>query len=104
MDEHRWMDLAIEAGQLHEAMASRAPIEQAKGVLMGRRGCDAATAFAMLRQASMDHNVKVTSVTAALLRLVVGEDGADPAADAAARALLAQPVGIRDEGPADATA
>src|SRR3954453_1094055 len=44
--------------QLREAIASRAVIEQAKGVLMGREGSDAAAAFDQLRTWSQTRNIK----------------------------------------------
>ncbi|MFA9446069.1 ANTAR domain-containing protein [Egicoccus sp. AB-alg6-2] len=49
-------------GQLEEALASRAVIEQAKGVLMAREQIDADTAFAWLREASMTSNRKLRSI------------------------------------------
>jgi hypothetical protein len=48
-----------ESEQLQRAMQSRAAIEQAKGILMQRHGIDAEHAFALLRQASMEYNVKL---------------------------------------------
>ncbi|MFW5470642.1 GAF and ANTAR domain-containing protein [Knoellia sp. CPCC 206435] len=50
------------AGQLEQAMASRAVIEQAKGVLMAVRGIDERSAFDWLRQTSQNHNVKLRSL------------------------------------------
>jgi GAF domain-containing protein len=50
------------ATQLQVAMDSRAPIEQAKGVLMVRHGYDADAAFAALRQMSNDSNRKLRDV------------------------------------------
>ncbi len=47
------------AGQLEQAMASRAVIEQAKGVLMAMRGINEHDAFDVLRKTSQDRNVKV---------------------------------------------
>lgn len=47
------------AGQLEQAMASRAVIEQAKGVIMALRGIDEHEAFNFLRQLSQDRNIKV---------------------------------------------
>ncbi|WP_051750254.1 GAF and ANTAR domain-containing protein [Phycicoccus jejuensis] len=47
------------AGQLEQAMASRAVIEQAKGVIMAMRGVPEHDAFEILRKASQDRNVKV---------------------------------------------
>jgi len=54
--------------QLNEAMASRAVIEQAKGILMGRHGCTADEAFALLARASQDHNVKLHKVAGDVVR------------------------------------
>ena len=47
------------AGQLEQAMASRAVIEQAKGVIMAMRGVPEHEAFEVLRKSSQDRNVKV---------------------------------------------
>ena len=47
------------AGQLEQAMASRAVIEQAKGVIMAMRGVPEHEAFEVLRKTSQDRNVKV---------------------------------------------
>ena len=47
------------AGQLEQAMASRAVIEQAKGVIMAMRGVPEHEAFEVLRRTSQDRNVKV---------------------------------------------
>ncbi|MFC5381613.1 ANTAR domain-containing protein [Aquipuribacter nitratireducens] len=65
----------VELGdQLREALASRAVIEQAKGVLMGREGLTADQAFARLVALSRRSNVKLRDVA----RQVV--DGTAPAA------------------------
>ncbi len=50
------------AEQLQIAMASRAVIEQAKGVLMGLRKVTAAEAFDLLREASQRQNMKLRIV------------------------------------------
>jgi GAF domain-containing protein len=55
------------ARQLQSAMASRAVIEQAKGVIMGRRRCTAEAAFAVLAKLSQDSNRKVRDVAALLV-------------------------------------
>ena len=47
------------AGQLEQAMASRAVIEQAKGVIMSMQGVEEHEAFQLLRKLSQDENVKV---------------------------------------------
>ncbi len=48
--------------QMREAMASRAVIEQAKGMLMGRHGITADEAFDQLSRRSQDENVKLREV------------------------------------------
>jgi len=53
------------------AMASRAVIEQAKGVIMGQNRCDADTAFEILRRASMGRNVKLRDVATDIVSGVV---------------------------------
>ncbi len=50
------------AEQLREAMASRAVIEQAKGVLMAQRKVTADAAFDLLRDTSMRRNVKLRTI------------------------------------------
>ncbi|GAA2019494.1 GAF and ANTAR domain-containing protein [Pseudokineococcus marinus] len=52
------------AEQLTAAMASRATIEQAKGVLMARRGCSADEAFALLSSASQASGRKLRDLAA----------------------------------------
>ncbi|MCW2666275.1 MAG: hypothetical protein JWN57_1237 [Frankiales bacterium] len=55
------------ARQMQEALASRARIEQAKGVLMGTRGCSDDEAFALLVQLSQSTNRKLRDVAEALI-------------------------------------
>jgi GAF domain-containing protein len=55
------------ARQLQTAMTSRASIEQAKGIIMGRRRCSADEAFAILTRISQDSNRKLRDVAAALV-------------------------------------
>ena len=55
------------ARQLEAAMASRAVIEQAKGIIMGSRRCTADEAFAILTAISQDSNRKLRDVAAALV-------------------------------------
>jgi hypothetical protein len=50
---------AAEADQILDALASRAVIEQAKGAIMTNRHCDADQAWAVLRHASQQSNVKL---------------------------------------------
>ncbi|MGN6300751.1 MAG: ANTAR domain-containing protein [Angustibacter sp.] len=68
MDEQQWMDLAEEAGQLREALRTRGPIEQAKGVIMGLRRCSPDDAYAELAEMSRNHNIKVHDIARALAR------------------------------------
>jgi transcriptional regulator with GAF, ATPase, and Fis domain len=71
---------AFDLGQrLNEAMASRAIIEQAKGMLMaGTRGLDADGAFDMLRRASQRENVKLREIAARIVQgLSVGTEEGD---------------------------
>ncbi|GAB2910767.1 hypothetical protein GCM10027047_06250 [Rhodococcus aerolatus] len=65
--------LQQEVAQLRQAMASRAGIEQAKGILMGQRGLDPDGAFALLVQLSQDTNRKLRDVAAAVVGSVTGE-------------------------------
>lgn len=53
---------AQHAAHLHEALATRDVIGQAKGVLMERFGLDAAGAFAMLVRSSQQTNLKLVEV------------------------------------------
>ena len=55
------------AEQLQTAMASRAVIEQAKGILMGSRHCGAEEAFGILVTISQDTNRKLRDVAQALV-------------------------------------
>ena len=57
--------------QLNEAMNSRAIIEQAKGILMGRERCTAEHAFGLLKAMSQAKNIKVRE----LATMMVGEGG-----------------------------
>ena len=59
------------AGQLEQAMASRAVIEQAKGVLMALRGIDEHEAFDWLRTSSQGRNVKVRDLATHVVAGVV---------------------------------
>ena len=60
------------AQHMQAAMASRAVIEQAKGIIMGERRCSAAEAFVILTKISQDSNRKVRDVAAALVARVEG--------------------------------
>jgi len=60
------------AEQMEQAMASRAVIEQAKGIVMGERRCSEDEAFAMLAKVSQDANRKLRDVAAALVEQARG--------------------------------
>lgn len=58
----RYESAAEAAEQLRRAMESRAVIEQAKGILMGRSNCSADEAFDMLVRASQRSNRKLRDI------------------------------------------
>ncbi|WP_370948915.1 PAS and ANTAR domain-containing protein [Amycolatopsis sp. cg5] len=59
--------LADEAAGIRFAMASRAPIEQAKGMIMLAYGCNAADAFQVLIDASQQSNTKLQALATSLV-------------------------------------
>jgi response regulator NasT len=59
--------LLAEVEQMHEALESRAGIEQAKGIIMADRRCSAEEAFAVLRELSQHSNRKLRNVAEALV-------------------------------------
>ncbi len=63
-------------------LQSRGAIEQAKGVIMGLLRCDADTAWATLRRASHESNVKLRVLAVALIEHVGGVPAEQPAAGA----------------------
>jgi GAF domain-containing protein len=60
------------AEQLEAAMRSRAAIEQAKGILMADRRCDADTAFRILRDMSQRENRKLRDIAQGIVDSVGG--------------------------------
>jgi GAF domain-containing protein len=62
------------AEQLQAAMQSRAVIEQAKGILMGERRCNADEAFNILVRLSQETNRKLREVAEALVTKAAAED------------------------------
>ncbi|RZS80155.1 GAF domain-containing protein [Motilibacter rhizosphaerae] len=60
-----------QARQLSEAMASRAVIEQAKGIIMGARRCSADDAFAELARASQHANRKLRDLAVEITQGVI---------------------------------
>ncbi|NYG06862.1 GAF domain-containing protein [Phycicoccus badiiscoriae] len=55
------------AAQMEQAMASRAVIEQAKGVLMGRHSISEIVAFELLRRQSQEQNLKLRVLAAQIV-------------------------------------
>ncbi|WP_344860376.1 ANTAR domain-containing response regulator [Planomonospora alba] len=62
-------EVRTDAAQMQEALAGRAIIDQAKGIIMKSSGCTAEEAFDELRRVSQHHQVKVAD----LARLLVDE-------------------------------
>ena len=60
------------SAQLEEALATRAVIDQALGILMGERRCTADEAFELLRSISQNTNVKLHEVAAGMVAAVSG--------------------------------
>ena len=58
---------------LHTALASRAVIDQATGIVMAQQRCSAAGAFDVLWRASQNCNVKVRDLAAEIVSTVGGE-------------------------------
>jgi transcriptional regulator with GAF, ATPase, and Fis domain len=63
----RHRDQAELAAQLRTALSSRAVIDQAMGVIMARQGCAPDQAFAILKKASQDRNVKLRVIAQELV-------------------------------------
>ena len=69
-----------EARHIHQALETRSIIEQAKGILIGARGCSAAHAFGLLTRASQHQNRKLRDIAAELVEHAQAPNTA-PAAD-----------------------
>ncbi|MEU8404739.1 GAF and ANTAR domain-containing protein [Micromonospora sp. NPDC048842] len=61
------------ARQMQDAMASRAVIEQAKGIIMAERRCSATEAFNILAKVSQDSNRKLRDVAQTLVDRAAGK-------------------------------
>jgi len=72
---------------LQGAFGRRAVIEQAKGILMGRTGIDAETAFGKLRDHSQQYGLKLADVAASIVdtHMLLPPPPPEPPADAEAR-------------------
>jgi hypothetical protein len=69
-------DLRREVEGLRHALATRAPIEQAKGMLMMRYGVSADVAFGLLKGWSSEYEVKLRTVAVVLVRILATDDAA----------------------------
>jgi GAF domain-containing protein len=59
--------------QLRSSLTSRTVIDQALGIIMAREHCTQARAFAILRSASQNSNVKLRDIAGAVVTSVTGE-------------------------------
>jgi GAF domain-containing protein len=64
--------------QLREALATRAVVDQAVGILMGQQRIGADEAFGVLRQASQTRNRKLRDIAADLIEAITGEPPRPP--------------------------
>jgi len=64
--------------QLRSSLTSRTVIDQALGIIMAREQCNQARAFAILRSASQNSNVKLRDVAGAVVTSVTGEPPQPP--------------------------
>jgi GAF domain-containing protein len=72
-----YWDAKAMSERLGEAMAARAIIEQAKGILMGAQRCTADDAFELLVRASQRENVKLRDIAARIVE-TASTPGPDP--------------------------
>ena len=64
--------------QLRSSLNSRTVIDQALGIIMAREHCTQARAFAILRSASQNSNVKLREIAAAIVTSITGEPPQPP--------------------------
>jgi GAF domain-containing protein len=64
--------------QLRNALSTRAVIDQALGIIMAQQRCNSTEAFAVLRKASQDRNVKVAEIASELILKVTGHPPQPP--------------------------
>jgi hypothetical protein len=79
---------AVAQEAVQRSAETRATIEQAKGVLIGAYGIDAATAFDLLRWASQQTNTKLRLVAANLVDRFTHSHADAPASQHRARGFL----------------
>ena len=64
--------------QLRSSLSSRTVIDQALGIIMAREHCTQARAFAIMRSASQNSNVKLRDIASAVVTSVTGEPPQPP--------------------------
>lgn len=69
---------ATQVSQLQQALASRAIINQAMGVLMAQNLCTSDEAFGILRRASQNRNIKLRDVAAAIIHRYTSHPAGPP--------------------------
>jgi GAF domain-containing protein len=69
----RLADQAALTQQLREALASRSTIDQALGIIMAQQRCAVGQAFAILRSASQNRNIKLRDLAAQIITTVGGQ-------------------------------
>jgi GAF domain-containing protein len=75
-DFARYKSASRVAETIQRALENRAPIEQAKGMLMALHGIDAAAAFDMLRQESQTKNIRLHVIASDLVQRLSQANGA----------------------------
>ncbi|MEV4143671.1 ANTAR domain-containing protein [Amycolatopsis sp. NPDC049691] len=95
--------------QMLDLLQSRAALEEAKGIVIALRRCDPDEAWATLRRASQQFNVKVRELAVALVELLGGAPAPQPDGDRtiepspAARVAAEQVLRAFESGPAELT-
>jgi hypothetical protein len=91
-------ELGRENDQLREALAARAPIEQAKGVLVARLGCDPEEAFTLLCALSRERRRKVRELAVEIVTSrgrILDDRPGDPGRTAADGSAV---IGLQEQG------
>ena len=68
------LELEEQAAGRRATASGRSRIDQAKGLVMATRGCDAETAWQMLFRTSREQDVQVHDLADALVRVAAGRD------------------------------
>ena len=84
-------ELRTQEAHLREALTSRAVIDQAKGILMARRGLDADSAFAALVTYSQHSNIKLRKLAQELVDEVSGGSSRQLPASSTRRSAPSRP-------------